>query len=76
MYQVHDKEEVPVYQMRLIFGGKQLEPDRMLAGYDVQKGSTLHLVLRMSGGAEIYVAKGGSAILSGFSQELIKVNPR
>ena len=50
MYKVHDSEGVPLSAMRLIFGGKQLEPGRMLAEYDVQKGSTLHLVLRLSGG--------------------------
>ena len=37
-------------ESRLIFGGKQLEPSRMLAEYGVQKGSTLHLVLSLSGG--------------------------
>ena len=50
MYKVHDSEGVSLSAMRLIFGGKQLEPGRMLAEYDVQKGSTLHLVLRLSGG--------------------------
>ena len=50
MYKVYDSEGLPVNEIRLIFGGKQLEPDRMLAEYDVQKGSTLHLVLRLSGG--------------------------
>ena len=76
MYQVHDKDGLLVHEMRLIFGGKQLEPDRMLAEYDVQKGSTLHLVFRLSGGVEVNVARRGSAILSGYSQKLIKVNPR
>ena len=50
---VHDSEGHPVKEMRLIFGGKQLEPGRMLAEYDVQKGSTLHLVLRLSGGVKV-----------------------
>ena len=50
MYEIHEKEGPPPHEVRLIFGGKQLEPGRMLAEYDVQKGSTLHLVLRLSGG--------------------------
>lgn len=76
MHQVHDQTGLAFHEMRLIFGGKQLQPDRMLAEYDVQKGSTLHVVLRMFGGAEDYIGKRGSAISSGISQELIKVNPR
>ena len=47
---VREKQGDPPDQVRLIFGGKQLEPSRMLAEYGVQKGSTLHLVLRLSGG--------------------------
>ena len=47
---VHEKQGNEPKQVRLIFGGKQLEPSRMLAEYGVQKGSTLHLVLRLSGG--------------------------
>ena len=50
MYQIQEEEGTPPNDIRLIFGGKQLEPGRMLAEYDVQKGSTLHLVLRLSGG--------------------------
>jgi len=47
---VEEKEGIPPVQQRLIFGGKQMNDDKIAKDYNIEGGSVLHLVLALRGG--------------------------
>lgn len=59
---ITERTDMPQTQIRLIFAGYQLEAGRDLKSYNIQIGSTMHLILNLRGGKPVITFHGNSDV--------------
>lgn len=47
---IEAKTKIPPHLQRLVYAGRQLSDDDVLSDYNIQRASTLHLLLRLRAG--------------------------
>ena len=47
---VHEKEDIPIEEIGLVFSGKPLLPNHTIKDFGIYKDCTIHLTLRQLGG--------------------------
>jgi ubiquitin len=52
---IFEKEGFPLVQQRLIFAGKVLEDSKPISDYNVSKDPTVHLIIKVSGGFQLFI---------------------
>ena len=70
---IQRKTKIPLHHQRLIFAGKQLQDDKKINDYNIQKENTIFLVLRLRGGM-FQVPAGPEQVMEILSQWLVKIN--